>query len=372
MSIPNLRLGIQQRVLPLYRTGFFELLANSCGNGLSLFCGQARSIEAVQESSSLKNAELIRGRNLHLFSGSFYFCFQYGLLDWLKTWQPEILLMEANPRYLSTPSAIRWMQRQKRPIIGWGLGAPEVHQKGFLAAMLQNSRHHLMQQFDAVICYSQQGADEYKILGIPEDRIFIAPNAVSPKPVHPLPRRPDNFQNDQPNLLYIGRLQERKRLDMLIRACAGLPHNIQPRLQIIGDGPARETLVNLAKDIYPKTEFPGAIHGIELESWFLKADLFVLPGTGGLAVQQAMSFGLPVIVAEADGTQSDLVRPQNGWQIPPGGMNALQNSILEALSDISSLRKRGIESFRIVNEEINLENMVQVFENTIQFVQEKK
>jgi len=30
-----------------------------------------------------------------------------------------------------------------------------------------------------------------------------------------------------------------------------------------------------------------------------------------------MAYGLPVIVAEGDGTQSDLVRPENGWRIPP-------------------------------------------------------
>ena len=42
---------------------------------------------------------------------------------------------------------------------------------------------------------------------------------------------------------------------------------------------------------------------------FAGADLFVLPGTGGLAVQEAMSYALPVIVAKGDGTQEDLVRP---------------------------------------------------------------
>ena len=49
----------------------------------------------------------------------------------------------------------------------------------------------------------------------------------------------------------------------------------------------------------------------------------MLPGTGGLAVQQAMAHGLPVIVAQGDGTQDDLVRPENGWQIPPDDLAAL-------------------------------------------------
>ncbi len=98
------------------------------------------------------------------------------------------------------------------------------------------------------------------------------------------------------------------------------------------------------------------------------ADLFVLPGTGGLAVQQAMSFGLPVIVAQGDGTQDDLVRPSNGWTIPPNDLAALQSSLNTALDDVISLRKKGAESYRIVSQEINLERMVSVFMQAINTV----
>ena len=91
------------------------------------------------------------------------------------------------------------------------------------------------------------------------------------------------------------------------------------------------------------------------------ADLFVLPGTGGLAVQQAMSYGLPVVVAEADGTQQDLVRPSNGWVVQPGDLTGLSSVLRVALSDVEHLRQLGAASYRIVSEEINLEVMVKVF-----------
>ncbi len=92
-----------------------------------------------------------------------------------------------------------------------------------------------------------------------------------------------------------------------------------------------------------------------------EADLFVLPGTGGLAVQEAMSYGLPVIVAQGDGTQDDLVRKANGWQIPPDDFDALLSTMKDALSDVARLRKMGEESYRIVKEEINIEKMVETF-----------
>jgi glycosyltransferase involved in cell wall biosynthesis len=74
-----------------------------------------------------------------------------------------------------------------------------------------------------------------------------------------------------------------------------------------------------------------------------------------------MSYGLPVIAAEADGTQQDLVRPENGWQISPNDIPALKQTLQTALSDIKALRKKGEQSYRIVSEEINLEQMVASF-----------
>ena len=98
-----------------------------------------------------------------------------------------------------------------------------------------------------------------------------------------------------------------------------------------------------------------------LERHFEEADLLVLPGTGGLAVQHAMAHALPVIVAKGDGTQDDLVRASNGWQIPSDDLAALAAAMRNALSDLPRLRQMGSESLRIVAEEINIDKMVETF-----------
>jgi glycosyltransferase involved in cell wall biosynthesis len=70
---------------------------------------------------------------------------------------------------------------------------------------------------------------------------------------------------------------------------------------------------------------------------------------------------LPVIVAKGDGTQDDLVREKNGWQIPPEDDGALVSTMKNALSDIARLRRMGEESFRIVSNEINIQKMAETF-----------
>ena len=74
-----------------------------------------------------------------------------------------------------------------------------------------------------------------------------------------------------------------------------------------------------------------------------------------------MSYGLPVIVAQGDGTQDDLVREANGRQVRPGDPAALVSAVKDLLSDVPRLRKMGAESYRIVKEEINIEKMVGTF-----------
>ena len=349
MSHYSGRLALQQRVLPSYRVPFFDLLAESCDNGMSLFAGLARPIEMIV-SGQTRVAKLKQAENIHLFSGGLYLCHQKGIVNWLEEWQPDSLIVEANPRNISTPSAVRWMHARGKRVIGWGLGAPK--QSGIWARFIH--------QFDAMLTYSQRGAEEYAALGFPREKIFVAHNSVSPAPTSNLQPSTSNIQ---PTLLFVGRLQARKKLDSLLRACAEMES--KPRLIIVGDGPERTALEALAKDVYPAAEFAGEKHGAEVKPYFAEADLFVLPGTGGLAIQEAMSYGLPVIVAKGDGTQDDLVREGNGWQIQPDDYGALVAAMKNALSDPARLRRMGAESFRIVSEEINIQKMADAFVNAL-------
>lgn len=362
MNMIHARVGLQQRILPEYRVEFFERLATTCLHGLSVFAGNPRPQEAVETAARLTIANFARARNLHLFSGKAYSYWQLGVLPWLFRWQPRALIMEINPRNLSNPSAARWMRLRGRPVIGWGLG---LSRGGVLSTLLQRN---LLRHTQAVIAYSQTGAEQYIRAGMDPTRVFVAANAVTPRPTTPAITRPPRFEQDTPQILFVGRLQERKRIDTLLHALAALPSEDQPRLVVVGDGPDRTRLEMLAWQVYPHTTFAGAKHGEELEPYYATADLFVLPGTGGLAIQQAMAHSLPVIVGKADGTQGELVRPENGWILPDGGQQTLTDTIHRALSDLPGLRRKGLASHRIVSEEVNIEAMVQTFTRAVESV----
>ncbi len=362
-SIFDGRLAFLQRVVPNYRRAFFEELAARCKNGLHLLAGQPRPSEAIHPADGLDGIELTMTRNWHISQGKSYLCYQNGVTRWLSGSEPDVLIAEANPRYLSTPPAVRWMHAHTRPVIGWGLGAPGN-------GLQTGIRTRFIRQFDAIITYSRTGAGQYQELGFPGERIFVAPNATVRRPSKPAPERPPKPAG-KTTVLFVGRLQQRKKVDSLILACEQLPVPVQPNLVIIGEGPDRLDLEKLASQHYPGTQFPGGVHGDDLTPWFVGADLFVLPGTGGLALQQAMAYGLPVIAGVGDGTQVDLVRSSNGWQLADDTPVSLAKILTEALSDVRHLRSLGQASYRIVRDEINVERMVEVFLAAIEQVSHK-
>jgi len=365
------RLALQQRVLPCYRARFFDSLAAACQGGLSVIAGQPGEDEAIAVIDRLSVAEykLVHNRHFWRVGAPIYLCWQSGILDWLERWQPDALIVEANSRILSTWWALRWMHERGLPVVGWGLGAPLLPKSSQLGAVIDGirrwDRSTFIHSLDALIAYSQRGAEQYRSLGFPAERIYVAPNAVSPRPAAPPPARPAR-SGERPVVLFVGRLQERKRVDHLIQACAALPERLQPRLWIVGDGPARSKLELLAESVYPRAEFFGFRHGSDLAPLFVGADLFVLPGTGGLAIQEAMSFALPVIAAEGDGTQEDLVSPRNGWLVPPDDLPALAHTLQIALADPNRLRRMGEASYQTVATYANIEHMVAVFVQALQ------
>lgn len=354
------KVALQQRVLPNYRVPFIDKLAGQCEGGLFVYAGQPQEGEQITQANNLEKAIFRQGRNLHVLAitSPYYICWQTKLLRWLEDHNPDVLILEANSRYLSSRFALHWMHKRGRPVIGWGLGSPII--KGKFAVYRERIRKNYLLQFDALVAYSHNGMMEYIATGFPDSKVYTAINAVTEPPQHMPPDRPNNFLG-KPKVLFVGRLQKRKRLDLLFNACASLPADIQPEIWIVGDGTIRKELENLANRIYPNVQFFGALFGKELEELFIKADLFVLPGTGGLAVQQAMAYALPVIVSEGDGTQKDLVRPENGWLIQPDDQKALTDALKDALSDVEKLRKKGLESYRIVSDEVNIQKMVEVF-----------
>jgi phosphatidylinositol alpha 1,6-mannosyltransferase len=178
---------------------------------------------------------------------------------------------------------------------------------------------------------------------------------------------------DVPTVLFVGRLDQEKRVDELIRAFAALPAGVPGRLEIVGDGARRDDWRSLAEGlgIAERVTFRGFVSEDELLAAYAGADVFCMPGVAelqSLVTLESMAAGLPVVAADAMALPH-LVRPgRNGWLYPPGDVAELSARLAALLTDAGLRRRMGAASREIVAEhaiEATLDTFEGIYEKVL-------
>ncbi|MDZ8110122.1 MAG: glycosyltransferase family 4 protein [Nostoc sp. DedQUE12a] len=154
---------------------------------------------------------------------------------------------------------------------------------------------------------------------------------------------PHRSVSDKVNLLFLGRIGQRKGAFDLIKAISLLPNEHRTRLSLImaGDGDvekARNLVTTLNLKDYIK--LPGWIGPDERDILLTQANIFVLPSYNEglpLAMLEAMAWELPVIVTPVGGIPEIVTNLENGLIVNPGNPEQLSDS-LKCLIENEDLR----------------------------------
>jgi len=134
-----------------------------------------------------------------------------------------------------------------------------------------------------------------------------------------------------PVVLFAGKLEQKKAPDVLLDAFIALRER-EAHLAIAGEGPMEEDLRRRA-DNHSRVHFLGFQNQSRMPVVYRLADVFVLPSRGpgetwGLAVNEAMACGRPVVVSNRVGCASDLVEEgENGYVVPAEDTAALSDAL---------------------------------------------
>ena len=86
-----------------------------------------------------------------------------------------------------------------------------------------------------------------------------------------------------------------------------------------------------------------------------ESTVYVLAGMGGLSINDAMCFSLPVICSVCDGTEKDLVADGvNGYFFKEGDANDLADKISLILSDTDVAKRMGVAGSEVIQQKINI------------------
>ena len=355
----------------IFRQSFFELLGKKCD--LYVSASQPLENESIKTFGSLKNCVFIRSQLLYLLGGRLWFD-----RDWKRNidrLSPDVVILTPTPRMVSNFLVVWYCKRKKIKVMGWGMGKmPGL--LGFKATIHLFLLRKLLKPFDSMIAYSTEATKYYTSAGISVSRCYTAFNSIDTNESHKnldLLTKETSVKQDLSKLygvsetslkiVFVGRLTKSKKIDSLFGCLDKL--NLDCELIVVGDGIYKETLVQRAQESIKKILFVGHLSGYELARLLYICDLFVLPALGGLAVQQAMSYGLPIVVSVGDGTEQDLVE---------SGVNGLffvendEESMFSAISEIihnHDLALMGRKSLVRIEETYNINNMIDSFEKAL-------
>jgi glycosyltransferase involved in cell wall biosynthesis len=187
-------------------------------------------------------------------------------------------------------------------------------------------------------------------------------------------RSPERF------VLYVGRLDERKGVEHLLRAFARLGSGRgDVRLTIVGLGAREQALRDLARElgIAPAVDFAGWVDHKEIGDYYRRCAVFVLPSIftadGGYepfsnVVLEAMAWGAPVITTLANGAAYDVLEDGvNGRVVADREPEALAAALRDLLADPPKAEAMGRRGRETVRTRFNVDRMAERFSEALDY-----
>ncbi|AKP53018.1 glycosyltransferase [Cyclobacterium amurskyense] len=270
----------------------------------------------------------------------------------------DVKVFNENPSFMNlkfTFILYKWLKKLKPDLVHTAAGEANFH--GIIAAKLAGVKFVVAEEIgfpnhsvkariifsflyrfvNRVVCVSNAVKNYLIKLG----EISSETGYVIYNPVSKLPLVKRTFQ-PYFTIVTVGRLDRVKNQNLLIEAIANFK-NEEIKLIIVGDGPDRKYLEK--QIIRFKLENQVLITGFipDPEHYLAKADLFVLPSISegfGIAVIEAMQFGIPCLCTNVGGISEFITDAYNGWLFDPNNKNEFQSKLKGILEMDSDLRKK--------------------------------
>jgi glycosyltransferase involved in cell wall biosynthesis len=270
-----------------------------------------------------------------------------------RRWDTQVLqhlrqtIVAINPDILETRNVkshflVRLLGLQKKyPWVAWNHGYTETSSLDRMYTLLD--RWSLGGAY-RVVTVCQPFADRIAEFGVTRDHIRILHNSVKPF-VAPAPdevaavRRQLTIRDEEAVILSVGRLSHEKGHADLIRTAAALvamPGTQDFRVVIVGDGPERQSLANLAARLGVEKQVVFAGFQRDTRPYYAMATIVAVPshseGSPNV-VLEAMAAGLPIAANRVGGIPEILEECVTGLLVEPRNPDAMAKALFRLLSD---------------------------------------
>ena len=291
--------------------------------------------------------------------GNFMLRVQHDLISLLSDLRPAVVISTCHSGTLSEWRLLAWARRRGIRCVAWQCGYE--YNPGAIKRLALN---RFIPLFDFHLCYHSNAQRYALAYGAKPNQTLVMHNTIDEAKILPKDRVAARaaLVARWPELagkkvvLYVGAVLAEKRLDDVFAALSQLA-DPSVSFVLVGDGPYLPVLHQRYAGRGDWVCVGRVVDGVG--AFFDAADVFVLPGTGGLAINEAMAHRLPVISGYADGSADDLVVDgETGYRMAEESPSALAASMLQFLADPARAMAMGINGEQRIRGKLSFQSFI--------------
>jgi glycosyltransferase involved in cell wall biosynthesis len=269
----------------------------------------------------------------------------------------------------------------RKSFVVWSYGT--LHSERDITWKQRRLRRVILRMAHAVVGMGSEARRYFQSLGIRGEVVFDAPNAIDSSFLPPdLSSEKRSAIRGQLGIsglcyLYVGKFIAGKGMNELLDAWEIFAkcQDVQVSLVLVGDGNQKESLERRVTERGVRgVRFVPFVQLDELPTIYHAADVLVFPtlqDVWGLVVNEAMTFGLPVICSKYAGCASDLIiEDRNGWLVDPKNREDLVRTLRKAW-DARDKNEAMAKTGQGLIACLSIQNMAEGFRRAVEYAQSR-
>jgi glycosyltransferase involved in cell wall biosynthesis len=274
---------------------------------------------------------------------------QRGVMRAIVDLRPDIVVNMCHVGNLSHWNMALRKRRYGYKVVAWQCGY-EYHPSRLKNALLRR----FISLYDHHLAYHSNARDYALSHGARADQITVMHNTINEEKISTLPRSEARalVVEKHPEIgtrkviLFVGAVLAEKRIEIILQAL-DLMKRKDSVLVLVGDGAHLPTIRKLCEGRDDVVITGAIVEGVG--PYFDAAELYVLPGTGGLGINEAMAHRLPIVSGFADGSADDLVVDgDNGFRLRDNTIAELAEKMVAILDNQALARRMGERSREMI------------------------
>ena len=236
--------------------------------------------------------------------------------------------------------------------------------------------YKILKNASRVIALNRFEAEQYRLMGVPLEKIAIIPNGIDLSEYADLPtkgcfKRKFGIPEEKKVILYLGRIHRIKGLDILLRAYAYLVKEMDFRGAVLVVAGPDDGYLNGARalacrlGVSGSVLFTGPLYGRDKREAYVDSEVYILPSryeTFPMSLLEAYACGKPVITSNVGGLKDLVIDGETGLIFEAGNFKQLSENISQILNNEWKSEEMGCAGRSFIEENFKMEKVVSKLE----------